>query len=62
MVNVKSGKQILDEFFNEIEGLPNINKDIAQSLASLYSQNKFTDVNIKNELQKLREKKDENQN
>lgn len=62
MVNVKSGKQILDEFFNEIEGLPNINKDIAQSLVSLYSQNKFTDVNIKNELQKLREKKDENQN
>jgi hypothetical protein len=62
MANVKSGKQILDEFFNEVESLPNIDKDIAQSLALLYSQNKFTDVNIKNELQKLREKKDENQN
>jgi hypothetical protein len=62
MENVKSGKQILDDFFNEIENLPNVDKDIAKLFATLYSQNKFTDVNIKNELQKLREKKDENQN
>lgn len=62
MEKVKSGKQILDNFFNEIENLSNVDKDIARLLATLYSQNKFTDVNIKNELQKLREKKDENQN
>ncbi len=62
MENVKSGKQILDDFFSEIENLPDIDKEIAQLFASLYSQSKFTDVNIKNELQKLREKKDENQN
>ena len=62
MENVKSGKQILDDFFNEIENLPGIEKEIAQMFSSLYSQNKFTDVNIRNELQKLREKKDENQN
>lgn len=62
MENVKSGKQILDDFFNGIESLYGIDKEIAQLFASLYSQNKFTDVNIKNELQKLREKKDENQN
>ena len=62
MENVKSGKQIVDDFFNEIENLPNIDKDIAQLFATLYFQNKFSDVNIKNELQKLREKKDENQN
>ncbi|MCK9399187.1 MAG: hypothetical protein M0Q51_04205 [Bacteroidales bacterium] len=62
MENVKSGKQILDDFFNEIENLPDIDNEIAQLFATLYSQNKFTDVNIKNELQKLREKKDENQN
>jgi len=60
MENVKSGKLILDDFFNEIENLPSIDKEIAQLLATLYSQNKFTDVNIKNELQKLREKKNEN--
>ncbi len=62
MENVKSGKQILDDFFSEIENLPDIDKEIAQLFVSLYSQSKFTDVNIKNELQKLREKKDENQN
>lgn len=62
MENVKSGKQILDDFFNEIENLSNIDKEIAQLFATLYSHNKFTDVNIKNELQKLREKRDENQN
>lgn len=56
MENVKSGKQILDDFFNEIEKLPNIDIEIAQLFSTLYSQNKFTDVNIKNELQKLREK------
>lgn len=57
MENVKSGKQILDEFFNEIENLSNIDKEIAQLFATLYSQNKFTDVNILNGLQILREKK-----
>jgi hypothetical protein len=60
MENVKSGKQILDDFFNEIEKLSNIDKEISQLFSTLYSQNKFTDVNIKNELQKLREKRDEN--
>jgi len=61
MENFKSGKQILDDFFNEIENLPEVVKDIAELFASLYAQNKFTDINIKNELQKLREAKDENE-
>ncbi len=59
MDDVKSGKQITDEFFNEIVNLSNVDKGIAQLFANLYSQNKFTDVNIRNELQKLRENKDE---
>jgi hypothetical protein len=59
MENFKSGKQILDDFFNEIENLPEVDKEIAELFTSLYSQNKFTDTNIKNELQKLREAKDE---
>lgn len=60
MEHFKSGKQILDDFFNEIESLPEVDKEIAELFASLYAQNKFTDTNIKNELQKLREAKDEN--
>lgn len=52
---VKSGKEILDEFFKEIESIENVDKNIAQSLAALYQQDKLTDANVKNELQKLRE-------
>jgi len=52
---VKSGKEILDDFFKEIESIENVDKSIAQSLASLYQQDKLTDANVKNELQKLRE-------
>lgn len=52
---VKSGKEILDDFFKDIQNIPNVDKDIAQSLTSLYEQGKLTDTNVKNELQKLRE-------
>ncbi|WP_158730240.1 MULTISPECIES: hypothetical protein [unclassified Flavobacterium] len=51
---VKSGKEILDDFFENIENIENVDKDIAKMLADLYKQNKLTDVNVKNELPKLR--------
>jgi hypothetical protein len=59
--NIKSGKEILDAFFNDIKDL-SVDKEIASIFNSLYKQGKFTDTNIKNELQKLREssKTDEN--
>ena len=53
---VKSGKEILDDFFRDIEKMPEVNQEIAKSLASLYEQGKLTDTNVKNELQNLREK------
>jgi hypothetical protein len=53
--DVKSGKEILDDFFKDIQNIKNIDKNIAQSLSTLYEQGKFTDANVKNELQKLRE-------
>jgi len=52
---VKSGKEILDDFFEKIDGIPDVDLTIANSLADLYRQGKFSDTNIKNELQKLRE-------
>ena len=52
---VKSGKEILDDFFKEIQNIPHVDKSIAQSLTTLYEQGKLTDTNVKNELQKLRE-------
>ncbi|PHQ27716.1 hypothetical protein [Leeuwenhoekiella nanhaiensis] len=52
---VKSGKEILDDFFNEIEEIQDVDIDIAKMLSELYQNDKLTDTNVKNELQKLRD-------
>lgn len=52
---VKSGIEILDEFFEEIKELENVDISIAESLSQLYKQGKLTDANVKNMLQNLRE-------
>lgn len=51
---VKSGKEILDDFFKEISSIENVDKAIAESLAELYTNGKLTDKNVVNELQKIR--------
>jgi hypothetical protein len=51
---VKSGKEILEDFFKTINSMDNIDKDIAKMLNELYINNKLSDTNIRNELQKLR--------
>lgn len=53
--NVKSGKEILDDFFNGIEKIENVDSDIAKKLERLYQEDKLTDTNVRNELQKLRD-------
>lgn len=53
--NVKSGKEILDDFFNGIESIENVDADIAKMLKRLYQEDKLTDTNVKNELQQLRD-------
>jgi len=52
---VKSGKEVLDDFFDGIERIENVDKDIAKMLSKLYQDDKLTDTNVKNELQKLRD-------
>lgn len=58
---VKSGKEILDDFFTNISNIESVDKGLAESLATLYQQGKLTDTNVKNELQNLRDK-DANKN
>lgn len=53
---VNSGKEILDDFFTDISNIMNVDKGLAEALATLYQQGKLTDTNLKNELQKLRER------
>ena len=52
--NVKSGKEILDDFFEEISSIENVDKKIAELLQELYANGKLTDKNVENELQKIR--------
>jgi hypothetical protein len=58
---VKSGKEILDDFFTNISIIQNVDKELAESLANLYNQGKLTEANVKNELSNLRDK-DANKN
>lgn len=51
---VKSGKEILDDFFKEISSIEKVDKTIAVSLSELYTNGKLTDKNVVNELQKIR--------
>lgn len=51
---VKSGKEILDDFFKDISTIDNVSKTIAESLAELYFNGRLTEKNVVNELQKIR--------
>lgn len=53
--NVKSGEEIVNDFFNAIEGIKGVDENIAKMLSVLYKEGKLSDINVKNELQKLRE-------
>lgn len=52
---VKSGKEILDDFFNGIENIEDVDPEIAKMLAKLYKEGSLTEKAVKNELDKLRE-------
>lgn len=58
---VKSGKEILDDFFANISKIKNVDKELAESLSNLYQQGKLSDTHVKNELLKIRDK-DANKN
>lgn len=51
---VKSGKEILDDFFKDIENIENVDKDIAKNLYDLYKSNKLTEKAVINKLEELR--------
>lgn len=59
--HVKSGNEILEEFFSELHEIPGVDKDIADVLLTLYRQSKLTQRSLSNALQELleEEKNDE---
>lgn len=55
--DVKSGKEMLDSFFESIEKIENMDKATAQVLNKLYHEGKFTETNITSALEDIRERK-----
>jgi hypothetical protein len=57
---IKSGKEVLDEFFNSIKDDTDLDQETVAELVALYEQNKLTDKNLSNALAELRETTTEN--
>jgi len=51
---IKSGKELLDEFFDNITNIPDVDIKIAEKLRELYKGGKLTNTNISNSIAKLR--------
>ncbi len=59
---IKSGKEILDDFFQNLKNLTNVDSKIAEKLCELYNQGKLTNINITNALINLRNDNGSNKN
>lgn len=54
---IKSGQEILDEFFSQITNIEGADKDVAEIVLKLYQEDKLTNTNLSNELSSIRERK-----
>ena len=55
---IKSGQEILDEFFCQIGNIEGVDRDVAQTVLRLYQEGKLTNTNLSNDLSTIREKKE----
>lgn len=55
---IKSGKEILDEFFREIKDIPDIEESVVDKIIELYNSENLSQKNLDNALLELREKAD----
>lgn len=55
---IRSGQEILDGFFAHITNIEGVDQDVAQTVLRLYQEDKLTNTNLTNELDKIREKKE----
>lgn len=52
---IKSGKDVIDEFFAEILNVEGVDQKTVEKLVELYGENKLTDSNIQNALDELKQ-------
>lgn len=55
-MSVKTGKEIVDAFFESLGSRSDLNKDIINTYTKLYKNKKLTDKEIANHLDVLRKK------
>lgn len=55
---IKSGKEILTEFFSDLEKDDSLDSNTVAAVILLYKEGKFSDRNIANALSQLREDQD----
>lgn len=53
---IKSGKDVIDDFFAEIYNIPNADNKTVDALVELYSQGKLSDKNVQNTLDEIVQK------
>lgn len=53
MSEIKSGKEVIGEFFQDIEKIDGVDKKTVTMLASLYREGKLTNTNIENEMDRM---------
>ncbi|GAH98240.1 unnamed protein product [marine sediment metagenome] len=54
---IRSGQEVLDEFFTEIASMDGIDNDVADIVINLYREGKLTNTNLSNELARIRGEK-----
>ena len=54
---VRSGQEMLDEFFDEIASIEGVDQDVSNIVVNLYREGKLTDTNLSNELERIRKGK-----
>ena len=54
---IKSGQQMLDEFFSELAEIKEVDKEIADIVTELYKEGKLSNTNLSNEFAEILEKK-----
>ena len=52
---VKSGKEIINEFFNNLLNIKNVDEKLALEIKKLYEEEKLSSANLSNKLSSLRE-------
>lgn len=51
---IKSGQEILDDFFETIESIEGVDPKISKMISELFKEGTLTEARIKNELELLR--------